>query len=128
VPPTATTIQNEHAKHTSMQSDASSIRSFIRGTIGGPDVIMVEDSGDRPATTVAALASKHALYGWNFVPLVTAELSLLCNLEILMLRRVDPGKLIQSSGDIDNRIKTLFDALQIPDAQSGVRRNDTRSR
>jgi len=35
-------------------------------------------------------------------------------LEILFLRRDNPGYLIASGGDIDNRIKVLFDGLRMP--------------
>lgn len=65
-----------------------------------------------------AIAAKHAHYGFNFLPLVTAELKLSCWLDILFLRRQPPGELWQG-GDIDNRLKTLFDCLQIPDANQG---------
>jgi hypothetical protein len=51
---------------------------------------------------------------YQFVPLVREQLSLLCSLDILFLRPDVPGKAIQSSGDIDNRLKTLFDALRMP--------------
>lgn len=51
--------------------------------------------------------------GYRFVPLVTEDLSLICAIEILFLRPDPPGSLIQS-GDIDNRLKTLFDTLRIP--------------
>lgn len=55
--------------------------------------------------------------GFNFVPIVREELGLLCSLSILYLRPSKPGKII-SHGDIDNRLKTLFDALSVPsDAQ-----------
>jgi hypothetical protein len=60
------------------------------------------------------LAKKHNLFGWNFVPLITKELDLVCSLDILLLRP-DGGSGVVS-GDIDNRLKVLFDALQIPDA------------
>jgi hypothetical protein len=44
-------------------------------------------------------------------------LSLACGLDILFLRRDMPGvPLIHSGGDIDNRLKTLFDALKIPES------------
>jgi hypothetical protein len=88
------------------------------GTSGGPDVLIGE-RGQSPATTVEELSKKFAMYGFNFVPLVTAELGLLCAIDVLYLRREEPGALIQSTGDIDNRLKTLFDALQIPDANQG---------
>jgi hypothetical protein len=54
--------------------------------------------------------------GYNFVPLVTENLSLFCDIHILILRPDVPGSLI-SSGDIDNRLKTVFDALRLPDNQ-----------
>ena len=47
------------------------------------------------------------------MPLVTKDLGLTCAIEILFLRPDPPGSLI-SSGDIDNRLKTVFDALRIP--------------
>ena len=37
-----------------------------------------------------------------------------CALEILFLRYGHPGDLIRGRGDIDNRIKILFDALKVP--------------
>ena len=60
-----------------------------------------------------ALATTHALYGHNFVPLVTEELCLSCSIDILLLRPDRPGGVVWA-GDIDNRIKTLLDALRIP--------------
>jgi hypothetical protein len=37
-------------------------------------------------------------------------------LEIDFLRPGPPGSLLTSGGDIDNRLKTLFDALRVPKA------------
>jgi hypothetical protein len=37
-----------------------------------------------------------------------------CSLKILFLRREEPGALVSQCGDLDNRIKTLFDALRVP--------------
>jgi hypothetical protein len=45
---------------------------------------------------------------------VTRDLELFCNLEILYLRQGPPGNLITPAGDVDNRLKTLFDALSMP--------------
>ena len=59
------------------------------------------------------LAKKHEMFGWNFVPLVTDHANLLCGVDILFLRPDHPGSLIRS-GDIDNRLKTLLDALRLP--------------
>jgi hypothetical protein len=61
------------------------------------------------------LASNYPLQDYRFVPLVTEELRLRCGLDILYLRHGSPGNILQSD-DIDNRIKTLFDALKRPTA------------
>jgi hypothetical protein len=60
-----------------------------------------------------ALASIHKLGSYRFVPLVRKQFSLLCSLNILFLRPDPPGAVIRSA-DIDNRLKTLFDALRTP--------------
>jgi hypothetical protein len=52
-------------------------------------------------------------FGCDFVPLVTQERCLQCSLEILFLRPDDSGTLIQA-GDLDHRLKTLFEALRLP--------------
>src|SRR5438105_10912291 len=41
------------------------------------------------------------------------RLELICSIDILLLRPDPPGKVLVS-GDIDNRLKTLFDALRLP--------------
>jgi hypothetical protein len=50
----------------------------------------------------------------SYVPLVTDKAALYCALDVLFLRTEPPGNLIRHGGDIDNRIKTLFDALRVP--------------
>ena len=52
--------------------------------------------------------------GKKFVPLIREEMSLICELDILFLRKEEAGALITQGGDIDNRIKTLFDGLRMP--------------
>ncbi len=86
-----------------------------RGGGSGPDAIIMEQSDDAPEYDIETLSKRHALYGFNFVPLVTFDLNLICGLDILFLRHGPPGEVLQS-GDIDNRLKTLFDALRIPTA------------
>ena len=50
---------------------------------------------------------------------VLAQLCLLAELDILMLRPEAPGAII-SRGDIDNSLKTLFDALRAPNNEQEV--------
>jgi hypothetical protein len=66
------------------------------------------------------LADRYKMFGYRFVPLVRHEISLLCTIDVLFLRREIPGSVI-SSGDIDNRIKTVFDALRPPGNQQELK-------
>lgn len=50
----------------------------------------------------------------GYLPLVRADLGLACDLDIIFLRKGDPGATVSQSGDLDNRIKTLFDGLRMP--------------
>ena len=76
----------------------------------GPGALLVEGP-DAPKYDIATLAGKYDMYGFHFVPLPVGEMGLLCG---LVLRPEAPGQLITQSGDIDNRLKTLFDSLRIP--------------
>jgi len=51
--------------------------------------------------------------GRRFFPLVRESFALKCALKILFLRKEAPGRVYQA-GDLDNRLKTLFDALGVP--------------
>jgi len=51
---------------------------------------------------------------FTFVPLVNPRVDLIAELDIVLLRPEPPGSIITQSGDIDNRLKTLFDALRMP--------------
>ena len=60
----------------------------------------------------------HDIGCFRFVPLVTRRSFLCCELDILFLRKEPAGYIIdRESGDIDNRIKVLFDALRMPREQ-----------
>jgi hypothetical protein len=59
------------------------------------------------------IANQYQEFGYRFVPLVREEISLLCSLDILFIRRDFPGSIIHA-GDIDNRLKTMIDALRRP--------------
>jgi len=66
-----------------------------------------------PQRLIDYLAQNNERCGYNFVPLVTHELSLICSLDVLFLRPSLPGEKL-SSGDIDNRIRVILDALRMP--------------
>jgi hypothetical protein len=50
----------------------------------------------------------------RFLPIVRESMALVCGLKVLFLRKEEPGNLILQGGDLDNRIKTLFDGLRVP--------------
>ena len=51
---------------------------------------------------------------FTFVPLITEEMNVVAELSVSLLQPETPGGLITQGGDIDNRLKTLFDALTMP--------------
>jgi hypothetical protein len=66
------------------------------------------------------MADEFARFGYRFLPLIRNSSGVSCSLDILFLRREEPGQLV-SAGDIDNRLKVLFDAFRMPgDAQEIV--------
>ena len=64
-----------------------------------------------------ALASNWEEFGFRFIPLVHSDYCLACSLDILFLRKGGQGNLV-TNGDLDERIKTLFDGLQKPQQKS----------
>ncbi len=100
------------------------ITPFLCGDIVGPDVLIADNIGVDLPHTVEDLSARFARFDYRFVPLVTRNISLLCGIELLFLRPDPPGSVL-SSGDIDNRLKTLFDALRIPHDASEVGRYKT---
>jgi hypothetical protein len=55
-----------------------------------------------------------AVGGFRVVPIIHTPHKLACGLDILFLRRERPGTIVAHGGDLDNRLKTLFDALRMP--------------
>jgi len=77
---------------------------------------------ENPGKTYSdALADNYALGPYRFLPLITKENGLACALEILFLRRDNPGSLVTNGGDIDNRLKVLFDALRRPTENNEIK-------
>lgn len=70
-----------------------------------------DDKDDEPLSEV--VADQYQEFGYRFLPLVRDQYYLSCSLSILFLRRDGPGSVLHA-GDIDNRIKTLIDALRRP--------------
>ena len=88
----------------------------------GPDVTHIDRiAHNDPAASrhdvknwIEHIADDHKRCNGRFVPLVRETGGFTCELDILFLRRDSPGGLIANGGDIDNRIKVLFDGLRMP--------------
>ncbi|MER8964510.1 hypothetical protein NKI25_02100 [Mesorhizobium sp. M0808] len=81
-------------------------------------------SANERLSLLQAVAGQYHENGYRFVPLVRDTMSLLCSLDILFLRRDIPGSVL-TAGDLDNRIKTLIDALRKPKGANELRGNET---
>jgi hypothetical protein len=68
---------------------------------------------NEPLWANMARQREFARNGYNFLPLCLERLHLSVSLDILFLRQGRPGSVILR-GDIDNRLKTLFDGLRMP--------------
>jgi hypothetical protein len=62
---------------------------------------------------------------FQFMPLVSSKLYLVAELDITFLRPEPPGRIVTQGGDIDNRLKTLFDAFRIPKESKEIPAGDT---
>lgn len=83
-----------------------------RGPLGR---IAIESDDPGAKTWIEHIADNHARCGGRFVPLISEAGGFTCSLDILFLRRDNPGSIVRSGGDIDNRIKVLFDGLKRPE-------------
>jgi hypothetical protein len=73
-------------------------------------------AADSTVLDLCAAINKHGAW---FRPLVRESFALHCGLKILFLRKEGPGRVYQG-GDLDGRIKTLLDALTMPQHKEQV--------
>jgi hypothetical protein len=78
-----------------------------------PELIARGETGNNPGFIDRELPQYQIGEKW-FLPLLTERRGLACALDILFLRREPPGRVMSNHGDIDNRLKVLFDALRVP--------------
>lgn len=61
---------------------------------------------------------------FQFVPLVSERIHMVAEIEITMLKPGPPGDLVSHAGDLDNRVKTLLDALRVPREAAAIPKDD----
>jgi hypothetical protein len=79
------------------------------------DIKPLRDCMDDFLTSENKLSVLKEVDGVIFAPLVSSILKFICQLDITILWPEELGVISEFGGDIDNRLKTLFDALQCPD-------------
>lgn len=62
----------------------------------------------------AAFTILREIHGFHFAPLVSVNVQAVAELEVRLLWPQTAGSIFVNGGDIDNRLKTLFDALKVP--------------
>jgi hypothetical protein len=110
-----------HPQLRELWSKQQLLRGYTQETDLTKRVYIDQNAGaDEKATGLDFIAKTFTKFGYRFVPLIGSFFGIACSLDILFLRRDGPGNLIVSGGDIDNRIKVLFDGLKIPGSDAEV--------
>ena len=74
----------------------------------------------KPEVGAREISLVEAVGSFQFVPLVSKRIHMLAELGLTILRPGPPGDLVNHGGDIDNRVKTLLDALRVPRAPQDI--------
>jgi hypothetical protein len=67
---------------------------------------------------------KHTIGKFTFVPLISRKIFMVADINIQMLRSEPAGTVSAQSGDLDNRVKTLLDALRMPNTPQDLPKDD----
>jgi hypothetical protein len=132
----STTDRNTRVKHKnrlrwhfSDQLDELMMRGdFTRMPRHESDVVKpIDDKGFRIHST--KISGQDFEQVW-YIPVIDRTLNISCSLHVRIDRPERPGSLFErggeNGGDLDNRIKTLLDALRVPHNVNEARRSETR--
>ena len=61
---------------------------------------------------------------FTFVPIIAERLAHVATLGITLLTPEEPGRAVTQAGDLDNRVKTLLDALRVPKSVGELPKDD----
>lgn len=94
-----------------------------------PGPLLLSSAGEHSAGGVESgpysLSVLREHHGITFAPLVCEKVALMAELEIQMLWAQNAGSIVTRGGDIDNRLKTLFDSLRVPSGIGEVPEGET---
>jgi hypothetical protein len=93
------------------------IRAYLYGQL--LPLSMLLDFGRFGMDQSKVASEYHDHHGIHFYPIVSRVLEASCSLTIKLMRSERPGDIVHG-GDLDNRLKTLLDALRMPTNDSEV--------
>jgi hypothetical protein len=102
-------IEDVHAIRKALDPQLRALWEFPPLSISAPRLLQYKVEKDSSSIGLAETRGN-----LPFIPIVSKKIDLQCALDITFLRRQAPGQLIGDGGDIDNRLKTLLDALSVP--------------
>jgi hypothetical protein len=102
-------IEDVHAIRMALDPQMRALWQFPPLSIAAPQLLQYKDKTDPRSIGLAETRGN-----LPFIPIVSKKVDLQCALDITFLRQQAPGQLIGDGGDIDNRVKTLLDALSVP--------------
>jgi hypothetical protein len=112
--PLKQTIRSEFDAQLKHFWDTTTNRQLKMTYLNLREAVMLPNKSINPSTGGQDGFWKLLLGGFMFVPLITQRNRLKCKVEIILRKQEPPGGLIGNGGDLDNRLKTLFDALRMP--------------
>jgi hypothetical protein len=89
-------------------------RGFLRSEEIYHHSNVVRTPDERFQIGIRTLGKEWSKAGFDLVPLVLPEFELHCSLDVLLLRP-EEERFVFTQGDLDGQVKTLLDALRIPD-------------
>jgi hypothetical protein len=93
----------------------------LAATLGNQyDPINLATEEERFEHGISSIGKKWSMFGYEFVPMVTAEHAVRCSIDILLLRP-EGKEYLFDQGDIDGQVKTLVDALRLPKSPEQLR-------
>ena len=103
------TLQDVHAIRMALDPQLRALWQFPPLSNSAPNLLQYKVETDPNSIGLAETRGN-----CPFIPIVSKKIDLQCALDITFLRQQAPGQLIGDGGDIDNRLKTLLDALSVP--------------
>jgi len=111
---------NAAGKHSIRQALNSQIKSLCDSQ---PFVQAFKDTKGNLKKGKKQLYIEHGKKRYWFM--ISEYLKTVVDLDITILVPHEVGRIVQNGGDIDNRIKTLFDALRVPSVQDEIPTSDS---